>query len=278
MIGPPVFADLCKQEHVLILTQDELYDFNHPGHGSDDYNKFLLECMKAKDLIEKHIKGTMHKNRTRKAMRGEFSGHAIPTGFLLDDSRLFYIPNPLWAPVMRKLLKRFRELDGNMAQFRREIVGYPVFPDLPDDIQKRVGRIQVTKVPGGYTVKSYDGLRMMLTNVALIGHIAYNGRIVKENAHQSIVDEDEFWFAFNRLSPTALDGTPILPSKIRRYNSHSSIALLQGKRKNGDAVLTSTQGGVYVMPHGKNIDYVIRDHERVTINKDVACIRIERVG
>jgi hypothetical protein len=275
LVGPTMFADLCRQHHVLILTKDELYNFNHPGRGGDDYNAFILECMKAKDYIEKHIKGTMHKNRDRKALRGEFTGHAVPTGFMLDDNHLFYIPNPIWAPVMKNLLKRFKQLDANMAQFRREIVGYPVFPDLPEDIKKQVGRIQLTKVPGGYTVKSYDGLRMMVTNVALIGHIAYNGRIVKENAHEAIVDEADFWFCFNHLSPTTIDGTPIPSSKIRRYNSHSNTALLQGKRKNGDAVITSTHGFVYVVPHGKNVDYVIRDKDRIQVNKDVACIRLE---
>lgn len=275
LVGPTFFADLCKQYHVLILTQDELYDFNHPGHGSDKYNAFILECMKAKDLIEKHIKGTMHRNRTRKAMRGEFTGHAIPTGFMLDENHLFYVPNPIWAPIMKKLLKRFRQLDANMAQFRREIVGYPIFPELPEEIAKRVGRIQLTKVPGGYTVKSYDGLRMMLTNVALIGHIAYQGRIVKENAHPAIVDEADFWFCFNRLSPTTLDGAPISPSTVRRYNSHSSVALLQGKRKNGDAVITSTHGFVYAMPNGEHTNYVVRDKDRISVNKDAACIRME---
>jgi hypothetical protein len=54
------------------------------SRGDDDYNKFILEAIKAKDYIQKHIRGTMVKNRDRKANRGEFSGHAVPTGFLLQ--------------------------------------------------------------------------------------------------------------------------------------------------------------------------------------------------
>src|SRR5260370_8427292 len=139
-------------------------------------------------------------------MRGEYSGHAIPTGVMLDEEHVYYVPNPYFGAVMAELVRGFRELDGDFSQFRREIIGKPIFPDVPDEIIKRIGRVQLTKVDGGYTVKSYAGMRSMLTNVALIGHIAYKNRIVKRNAHPAIVDESDFWFFLENLNPTVIYG------------------------------------------------------------------------
>jgi hypothetical protein len=280
MVGPVVFANLCKEHHVLILTMDDLYDFNHPRTGDEHYNKFLMAALEAKNYIQKHIRGVMLRNRERKAMRGEFSGHAVPTGFMLDDNRLFYVPNPIWAPVMSSLLKRYKALDANFAALRREIIGYPIFPDLPEDIKKRVGRVQLTKVAGGYTVKSYDALRMMLTNVALIGHIAYNGRIVKKHAHPAIVDEADFWYAFDRLSPTTIEGEPILGRKaVRRHSKYETGALLAGTRDTGVATIMCPVPGcaVYIQPQTRRTGvhsyaYVLRDNSRVAVSKDVASI------
>lgn len=278
MVAPVAFAEICTMHHVLILTFDDLYDFSNPKR--DDLNRFITEALKAKDYIKHHVKGLMLKMRDKKGMRGEYSGHAIPTGLMLDEEHVYYVPNPYFAPVMKRLLKRFRELDGDFAQFRREIIGKPIFPNVPDEIIKRVGRVQLTKVEGGYTVKSYAGMRSMLTNVALIGHIAYKNRIVKRNAHPAIVDEVDFWFCFERLSPTGIDGIPHTV-RVKRYATASSGALLQGTRDTGQAVLTSTQRAVYVTPQGSRnkqqrpFAYTIHDNHKIALSNDVACIRVE---
>jgi DNA invertase Pin-like site-specific DNA recombinase len=178
MVQPMVFVDICKEYHVIILTLDgDYYDFNNPKR--DDLNRFILEAIKANDYVEKHVKGVMLKNRERKALRGEFSGHGVPTGLMLDDERKHYIANPLWGPVLAKMLKRYRELDGSFAQLRHEVAGKPVFPELPEDILKRTGPIYLTKVEGGYTVHTWVGLRNILINVALVGHTRYDGRLIK---------------------------------------------------------------------------------------------------
>ncbi|SRR5258708_15901370 len=186
--------------------------------------------MKAKDYIKHHVKGLMLKMRDKKAMRGEFSGHAIPTGLMLDEEHVYYVPNPYFAPVMKRLLRRFRELDGDFAQFRREIVVKPIFPDVPDEIIKRVGRVQLTKVDGGYTIKSYDGMRSVLTNVALIGHIAYKNRIVKRNAHPAIVDEADFWFCFERTKQLSRNSPTIYLRSSLRFLAVSMECVRTSKR------------------------------------------------
>lgn len=277
MYGPVAFMHICKEHHVIILTLDgDIYDFNNPKR--DDDNRFIFEAKKAKDYIKHHVKGVMLRNRERKALRGEFSGHGIPTGLMLDVERKHYIANPLWAPVMAGLLKRYKELDGSFAQLRREVAGKPIFPELPADILESTGPIYLRKVEGGYTVNTWSGLRNMLTNVSLIGHTAYNGRLIK-NTHAAIVDEADFWYAFNRLSKTDIDGNPTEYKATMRYSKGKKephTALLDGIRANGQAVITSPQGSVNVYRrtiHAARAAYAIRNN-RNSLDPFVTSIRV----
>ncbi|MEO6890613.1 MAG: hypothetical protein ABI456_14540, partial [Ktedonobacteraceae bacterium] len=83
LVGPVVFAKACKDHHVIVITDDYTYNFNDPKRGRDDYKKFIEEAQAAADFLNKHIK-MMGKNRERRALRGEFSGHVVPIGFMLD--------------------------------------------------------------------------------------------------------------------------------------------------------------------------------------------------
>jgi DNA invertase Pin-like site-specific DNA recombinase len=243
------FADLCKRHNVLIITLKTVYDFNSPNR--DDYDRFLDAARESANYVKKHVKVVMLGNRRRKAMRGEYAGHGVPTGLMLDDERKHYIPNPAWAPVIDSLYKRYRQLDADFGALRREIAGKPIFPELPDDLKERVGHITLTKVSGGYTVKSWAGLRYLLTNPAYAGHIYYDGRIVKRNAHPAIVSEGDFNYAFEHLSSVTLDGEPIAhPKRAVRFQHRDappSETLLEGIRpNNGEPVLTSPGKQVYV--------------------------------
>lgn len=271
LVGPVVFAKACKDHRVIVITDDYTYNFNDPKRGKEDYKKFIEEAQAAADFLNKHIK-MMVNYHERRALRGEFSGHVVPVGFMLDDDRMFYLPNPDHAIPLKALFKRFRALGGNLATLRREIVGKPIFPDLPSDILERTGQITLTKVEGGWTIKSHPGLKQILTNPAYIGHIAYGGRIVKRNAHLAIVDEDDFWFAYYRLAKTDFDGNPIERPEgaTKRYSQTGSVphtALLGGLRNDGMPVITSTMGEnthVYVVPNSKADDYCVIDQSPVT--------------
>jgi hypothetical protein len=274
LVGPVVFAKACKDHNVIVITDDYIYKFNDKKRGREDYKKFIQEAQAAADFLEKHVKGVMHKNKNRKALRGEFAGHGIPTGFMLDENRAHYLPNPYHAKPMKDLFKRFRALGGNVPALRREIVGKPYFPDLPPHILERTGPIYLTKVKGGWTIKSQPGLIGMLTNPAYIGHVAYNGRIVKKNAHPAIVDEDDFWYAYYRLAHFDFEGNPIEHPKgvTKRYqqaNRKTIQALLSGLRNDGTPVVTTTiseKSGVYV---GDGM-YRITDRSKI----EVSCTRV----
>ncbi len=261
-----MFADLCKRNHVLIITLKKIYNFNHPVRGNDEYNSFLDEARKAVEYVEDHIKRDMLGNRWQKAMRGEYVGHTVPTGLMLDDTRANYIPNPLWAPVVNGLFKRYRQLDAGLAALRREIAGKPIFPDLPPEILERVGHITLTKVEGGYTIKSRTGLEYLLSNPAYIGHTYYKGHLIK-NTHLTIVNEDDFMFAFNHISDYTLEGEPIeRPKRAVRYEQKDNPrrkALLDGVRpNNGEPVITCPGKHVYVYQQSateRGAIYVIKD-------------------
>src|SRR5215469_8286635 len=285
LVGPVVFAKACKDHHVLVITDDYTYNFNDPIRGSDDYKKFIEEAQAAADFLNKHVR-MMLNYRVRKALRGEYSGHTVPVGLMLDDERLFYVPNPDHAKPVNALYKRFRALGGNLAPLRREVVGYPIFPDLPPAILERTGRINLTKVPGGWTIKSHIGFREILTNPAYIGHVVFGGRIVKYNAHPAIVDEDDFWFAYYRLAKTDFDGNPIErpAGATKRYKQATTStlypALLDGLRNDGTPVITtnvSKQASVYANWNGKSWNYIIIDRSVITPWHRSTRISVERL-
>ncbi len=260
VVDGPYFAKVCRDYDVIILTNDDEFDFNR---RKDDIDKFVTLAIEAKNYRQNHIMKKVLPARERVARRGEFFGHSIPVGLMLDDARKFYISNPYWSPIAARLFKRYRELDGSFALFHREIYGrllFPElntihFPDVPqtilDDILERIGRIQLSRVEGGYTIKGRTSLQMFLTNVAYIGHINYNGQLIK-NTHPAIVNEEDFWFAFNRISNTDIEGNPIEREKrVVRYQQETDKerqqALLEGTRDNGNSVITSPERSVYVM-------------------------------
>ncbi|HEY1352909.1 MAG TPA: hypothetical protein VGF67_25115 [Ktedonobacteraceae bacterium] len=286
LVGPVVFAKACKDHHVLVITDDHTYDFNHPKRGKDDYKRFLAEAQAAADFLEKHIRGVMHKHRDRKGQRGEYIGHTLPIGMMLNSERTFYEPNPYHREQVKWLFKRFRALGGNLTPLRHEIVGTPLFPDFPldtpPDIIERIGYINLRKVEGGWTIMSYDGLIYILTNPVYIGHMYYKGRIVKEHAHAAIVDEDDFWFAYYRLAHVDFQGNPIThpEGKTKRYyrkQNGATEALLGGLREDGTPVITTTmseRAGVYVVRDNGRLTYRINDRSKLAVNIGQAGLRV----
>jgi hypothetical protein len=82
-----------------------------------------------------------------------------------------------------------------------------LFPEFAEDvdISKYLSFYQLKRVPGGFHL-SRHGLTGLLTNVAYIGYWVHQGEVVKKGNHEPIVDEELFWYAFNRLSPYTITG------------------------------------------------------------------------
>jgi hypothetical protein len=276
MVSPPQFARTCKQHHVVILTYDQEFDFN--ATSRDDLKDFLEEAQDAADFL-KFQRRTLHRARERKGMRGEFAGHAIPTGFMLDDKRRAYVPNPLWAPVVAELTRRFCELDADLGALHNEIRGRAIFPVLPDDIRARIGRIQLRPVPGGFTIAGRASLRELLINPANVGHKVFQQRVVKLDAHPGIVEQADYAYALAHLGKVDLQGNVInRPRRTPRYTrGQRREGLLAGVRPDGRPVVTSSQGSVYVFQQAGYVTYIIKDNRELGKNPYSGSIALDVV-
>jgi hypothetical protein len=144
--------------------------------------------------------------------------------------------------------------------------------------------VPLTKVPGGWTIKSRAGLAYLLTNPAYIGHVYHKGRIVKKNAHPAIVDEEDFWFAYYRLASIDFDGNPIerpegVTKRYRQadslYGKGADLALFSGLRTNGTPLIVtnaSSKSGVYAINFPDAVRYLVEDRIEVAARFDKIAI------
>jgi DNA invertase Pin-like site-specific DNA recombinase len=235
---PGKFMEICFAHTILVVTADFVYDFRISWH----IDKFKRKCEEAYSHIENHIFGVMLPAMDEQANAGFWVGGGLPMGYAVERREKingednphynrFYIYEP-HAQVIRWLFRRFKQLHGNARELLREIERMPVlFPDfdssVPDDVVSKFKHYK--KVPGGYTIASDAGLRHVLTNRVYIGDWMYQGVIVKTDNHPAIVDLADFLFAYNRLSPTKLDGTP----NEQALHNQRKYARKQGKRQDG---------------------------------------------
>jgi DNA invertase Pin-like site-specific DNA recombinase len=215
MIQPAVFVKLCKDHHCIILTTDDLFDFNIAKR--DDRKRFLELAQAAADYVTHHVRGRMLPARAQISKRGLADGRRINVGYIVVDRERYLADgsdNPDWrrfviyephAKVIRWLFRRLRQLSGNLRVLHREIEAWPfVFPYFEDPEYSR--NINLTDNGKGYTL-TRQGLASILTNVVYIGRWYYKG-VVTENNHDPIVSDDDFWYAFNRLSSVTIEGEP----------------------------------------------------------------------
>lgn len=264
MIEPATFVKKCKKHRVIVITNDAIYDFNNPQR--EDVKAFLAEAQVAADFIKKHIKGKMLKGRSLKAKEGLLANGIAPIGLMRDKTGDNLMPSP-HAHNVNALYHRFEELGASLAQLHKEIIGKPVFPDV-EGIDP--GTIFLTRVSGGWTVKSRAALKYILTNPMYAGHLQFDGRIVKRNAHPAIVDPDVWQFAFEHLSTMDLDGVPIeRTQRTVRFSrkGYQTDALLSGVRQDGRAVLEGNSGKhVYVQANTSKSGaaYTLKDYHEMS--------------
>jgi hypothetical protein len=227
------FMEICYTYGVKVVIANKtrtgiehIYDFSK----SSDVELFRRKCEEAWSYVENQI-GMMHALKDEVGYSGRWVGHALPTGFMVDlrekingeDNPNYkkYTPYKPWAVHVTRLQERFREAGGNVNELYRQLVreGF-LFPPLDDTFPKELrNKIAITpvyedpeapedeRVTKGYKIASVWGLTCILKNPANIGHFVYKGVIIY-NSHPAIVNYMDFIYAFNRLSPTNLDGSP----------------------------------------------------------------------
>jgi hypothetical protein len=230
------FMQICCEYNVKVVTLthdrrdiDFIYDFSISWH----IDQFRRECEQAYRYLERYV-GRMHGARNELQRAGVWACGSFAVGYLPDYRENIngrqnpnyhrYVPYDEHRLRVSYLFKRNRILCCNVNELHREIsVISPFFPAFKSDVPPELTRmLSLTKVyrdtpddEGNYPIMGYDigspaGLRSLLSNPAYIGHWLVNNQIVRSNNHPAIVDEDDFMYAFRRLSPTNLDGSPNL--------------------------------------------------------------------
>ena len=238
------FIKACYDHDVRVITANYVYDFRHNPYAMQ---QFRMQCQIAADYIKNQVKGLLLPAKRRAAMRGQYVGGTVPMGYIVDyrkgsDTYRKYVPYKPHAEIVHWMFRRFRELDGKIHMLAREILRMPF---LYPDFQRidHVPYVGLRKVDGGYQT-SLESLRYTLTNTAYIGYWTVAGTTVSKSNHEPIVSEDDFFYAFNRLSDTTPDGeeqerTATRPTRYNQIHTIPVPALLRD-------VLTCVEGSVFL--------------------------------
>jgi len=291
------FIALCKEQQVLVITPTMTYNFHNRFHVKE----FRWKCEAAADYITDYVMSRLVASKYKVSERGEYDGRAVPTGFILDrrewiESKgikeknagykryLVYEPH---AEVVRWLYHRYMMLGGNFNRLCREVQAKPVlFPDFTPDVDPRnSSKLELRRVEGGYHV-TRRGLISILTNVSYLGWWVHQGEVKIKGNHPAIVEEDMFWYAFNRLSEYTPEGIPNEHRKryAPRYERQAGVnALLK------QSISTDQGGAVYVVPagqppkrkwfyaiHDKDMSLVITYHTAILVS-DLDSIFVEKL-
>lgn len=233
------FIEICCTYGVKVATLtndrkaiDFVYDFSISWH----VNHFRQECEAAGRYIEKQIH-RMNAARDELARTGHWAGGALNVGYVPDKREvvdgqpnpkyLVYIPYAPHVPNVVWLFERFRQLEGSVRALFVEVKKLPyLFVPFDDEVEPEVKRrLLLKKVFDeqgkliGYTIGGPKALASILSHPNYIGYWLHKGQIVSTNHHDAIIDFELFIYAFERLSPFNLDGSPnrYYREKIQHY-------------------------------------------------------------
>jgi len=271
-----IFMEALAEHGVLLLTEAQNFDFRR----ENDRLIFRLLADFAGRKISGEIEA-MNEASRQAAARGDYRGGGVPVGFTVCRDKtdtlncgrfIVYEPH---ARIVRRLYKRYRELNGQFNILAREVASMPfVFPDFETWVDERdIKSCLLKQVPGGYHI-SKKALFRLLIAVEYAGYWMYstgknaqgktewelrtdqNGKPIQN--HEPIVPLDDWEFAFNRLSFACLDGE----ENTNRQGRHTTWTQ-QGKTV-PDALLR----GILTSPLG-HIHYSADDYRAVAPAPDL---------
>jgi DNA invertase Pin-like site-specific DNA recombinase len=272
-----VFARICREHQCIVLTSEgDMFDFTNRR----DYDRFIDEAKAGGDFITHYLKGRALPARRQKALRGEYDGRSVPVGFTVERRvkglvRRYVIYEP-HAEVVRWIFKRYRELSGNFALLYRELCARPyIFPLYQTG--EYIPHTTLGRNSQGY-ILTKPGLKGLLTNVAYIGYWYVDGAELRKDNHPAIVDEGDFWYAFDRLSPVTIDGEPreqhIERARFNRLGTLPADALLNG------IVTSENEYTVYVIQHAEKPSkacYTITNNNHYGATRTLGSIQVAKL-
>lgn len=230
------FMEICYIYGVKVITLnhtrtaiDFIYDFSISWH----VDQFRRKCEEAWRYIETQIQ-KMNALRAEAAKAGRWTGHNIPIGYMPDlreridgKKNPFYkrwITYPAHLDRLDYLYKRYKQLGGSLYDLFREVhkqeAFFPAFEEwVPDAVITHCKMLMVKFADReevdieelrttGFTILSPEGLKSILMNPFNGGMLVYKGVLISAEDHDPATKLGTFLYAYNRLSPTSLDGTP----------------------------------------------------------------------
>jgi hypothetical protein len=255
LVDATLLARECKKHDVIIVTTSRVYNFRRDG----DLDSFIDEAKAAASWLKTHLHGKMLKNRDLKVKQGKLGNGVAPVGLMrhavldpessplkhvyIEDS---LIPSP-HAGQVAWLHRRFRELAASKSALLAELAamahsGKPIFP-VVDGIREEtiyLTRVEKDGVLLGWTIASRYGLENVLGNPAYQGMLVWNGRIIKRDAWDAIVDPIDWQYAFDHIAPVSMDNHTIERQATKRFSQKDktpNTALLAGCRHDGRPVI-----------------------------------------
>lgn len=235
------FVAMCEKYHIPVITFDTIY---WPDKRQD-MDKLIDKFAEAARFIDEVIHGKLIPAKLQAIEDAQsYGGHCVPFGFTVveTEERKYYAVYEPHAKLIRWLFKRYQELGGNLGKLGRELAAtgfqFPAFTGV-----ETIPHVALKWNGQGYPLQSRGGIISILTNPAYIGWYVFSGVVVSKQAHDAIVDMDDFMYAYSRLSAYTLTGeeNEDKPKIDRRYGV-ACDALLEN-------ILESDGKPVYVMAH-----------------------------
>lgn len=235
------FVHMCETHNIVVVTYDTIYW----PHSRRDMDALIDKFAEAARFIDEVVHGKLIPAKLQAIEDAQsYGGHCVPMGFYVVEDELeerkYYVVYEPHAKIIRWLFKRYRELNGNLGNLGREVrarnLTFPPFAGL-----ETLPHVALRWNGEGYALRTRGGLISILTNPAYIGYYVYNGALISKEAHDAIVDMDDFLYAYSRLSPVTLDGQDNTSKpKLDRRQDVACDALLEN-------ILESDGAPVYVM-------------------------------
>lgn len=232
-----VFIEACRAHNVRVITPTMMYNFAHEQLGSFHARQFRFRSEMAADYISTVVKGKLLRAKRSLAMNGQWAGGSIPVGYMIDMRKTLpngsrnehykkYAVFELYAMVVREYFRLYMVFSGNQTKTLFHIQKYgPYYPDpaiCPPPEGFRVC-YSIKQNAFGWCPKAKQSLIEAFVNPAYIGHWVVNDVVVQWNNHPPILDEETFYFAFNRHSPFNLDGSKNTLHKDLRFNDRPTL-------------------------------------------------------
>lgn len=196
-----------------VFQTGKIYNFNNQW----DKKEFRLKCEWAADELSSKMLGRMLGAREYMITQGQYSRlGSLPIGLVREEDKgsKYYrkpVPYQPHAEKIKELFEAYFEKGDPGIVYRELLKGRYFFPPLAEGMHS----FYSLRFDAHGARLSYSGLTSILSNPMYVGwwFDNVNGLWLKDN-HPAIVESSVFWYAFSRISPTLLDGTPN-PERIR---------------------------------------------------------------